>query len=84
MKVIGLPKDPKWKKFPCTCKGKIDLCNHCKFEIAEQSIPTENFKMIESAYDKDGKRTGKKLTKTITEIKIITGRHQDVQGWTWQ
>jgi len=86
MKINNLVKNPRWKisNPKCTCKGKLDDCIHCKYSKAEQSIPTENFKMIESVYDKDGKRTAKKLTKTISEINIITGSHQDVQGWTWQ
>jgi len=84
MKVNNLIKDPKWKKvLVCICEGKIDLCDHCKYSKAEKSIPSENFKVIEPIYDKRGKPTGKKLTRTINEINVLIGSHDDVQGWTF-
>jgi len=84
MIVSGLIDNPKWKSvLVCTCQGKIDLCNHCKYTKAEQSIPKENFKVNADIVDKNGKVT-KKQTRIIKEIRIISGSHDDVQGWTWQ
>ena len=84
MKVNGLIDNPKWKKvLVCTCKGKIDLCLHCKYSKAEQSIPTENFTVKDSKLDKKGKPTGEIISRTIKEITIIQGDHDDVIAWKW-
>jgi len=84
MKVNNLVKDPKWKKIiSCTCHGKeLDLCLHCRYSRAEQSIPTENFKVNDDIRDKNGKVT-KKQTRTINEITLKIGSRDDVIGWEW-
>jgi len=83
MKVIGLPKDPKWKKIlVCTCEGKIDLCNHCKYTKAEKSIPSKDFKIQQSIFDKNGKII-KTVSKTIKEVTIVRGSHDDIIGWNF-
>jgi len=81
MKINNLVKDPKWKKvLVCTCKGKLDLCLHCKFSKALESVPKENFKVNDDIRDKNGKIT-KKQTRIVKEIRILSGSHDDVQGW---
>jgi len=82
MKVNNLIKGiPKWKKvLVCTCEGKIDLCNHCKYTKAEQSIPSKDFKVSNDVMDKNGKVT-KKQTRIVKQITILYGSRQDVQGW---
>ena len=82
MKVNGLIDNPKWKNFACTCKGKeLDLCLHCRYEIAENSIPSKDFKIQEHTFDKNGKIT-KTITRTIKEIEVKNGSvHQNVIGW---
>jgi len=81
MKVNGLVKNPKWKKvLVCTCEGKLDLCLHCKFSNALESVPSENFRVNDDIRDKNGKVT-KKQTKIVKEITIVKGSHDDVIGW---
>lgn len=83
MKVNGLIDNPKWKKvLVCTCEGKINLCDHCKFSKALESVPSENFKVNGDEYDKKGKVT-KKQTRIVKEITIVKGSHDDVIGWTF-
>jgi len=84
MKVNNLIKGiPKWKKvLVCTCKGKIDLCLHCKYSKALESVPTKDFKIQEHTFDKNGKIT-KTTTRTIKEIELVIGSHQDVIGWNF-
>jgi hypothetical protein len=89
MKVNGLIKNPKWKKIlVCTCKGKIDLCDHCKYSKAEQSIPSKDFSIIVNEIKESvGKTIGSKPTTTTTKTKIIKeitlkiGSRDDVIGW---
>jgi len=83
MKVNGLIDNPKWKSvLVCTCEGKIDLCLHCKYSKALESVPSENFKVNDDIRDKNGKVT-KKQTKIIKEITIVKGSHDDVIGWNF-
>ena len=83
MKVNNLEKNPKWKKvLVCTCEGKIDECNHCKYTKAEKSIPSKDFKIQESVLDKNGK-TIKTTTRTVKEITLKIGSHGDVMGWAF-
>ena len=90
MKVNNLIKNPKWKNvLVCTCKGKIDLCLHCKYSKAEESIPSKDFSVnvnvIKESVDKKGKVTTTTTTKTkiIKEVTLKIGSHQDVIGWEW-
>jgi len=83
MKVNGLIDNPKWKSvLVCTCKGKIDLCNFCRFFKAEKSIPSKDFKIQEHTFDKNGKIT-KTTTRTVKEIRLVIGSHDDVIGWNY-
>lgn len=83
MKVNGLIDNPKWKKIlVCTCEGKIDLCNFCKYTKAEKSIPSKDFKIQQSIFDKNGKII-KTVSKTIKEVTIVRGSHEDVIAWSW-
>ena len=83
MKVNNLISNPKWKKvLVCTCKEKIDLCLHCKYSKALESIPTKDFKIEEPSFDKNGKII-KTVTRTVKEITIVNGSHDDVIGWNF-
>jgi len=83
MKVNNLINNPKWKKvLVCTCKGKINECLHCKYSKAEKSVPKENFKVNDDLFDKNGK-VSKKQTRTVKEISLIIGSHDDVIGWNF-
>jgi len=83
LKVNGLIENPKWKNFGCTCqKIELSLCTHCRYEIAEKSIPSKDFKIQEHTFDKNGKIT-KTTTRTIKEISLVIGSHDDVVAWSW-
>jgi len=83
MKVIGLMPNEKihWKKFSCTCDGKMEKCKVCKYTIAQNSIPKKDFFVKQIELDKKGKPTGKIIDKKISEITIVRGSDDDVQGW---
>jgi len=87
MNIIGLIKEPRWKKIiSCTCHGKeLDLCLHCKYSEREKSIPKNDFKIkeIKKSIDDKGKTTITEKLRTVKEITIVRGRHQDVIGWTY-
>lgn len=69
--------DAKWKKLNCNCDIDPD-CKACQFKKAEESIPKDEFTVSE--YDDEGNKIG---NKTITEIKIVRGKYDDVMGWTF-
>ena len=66
-------KSKRWKGLLKHNADEVD-CLHCKYTRAEQSVPTKDFK----AWDK---KSG--TVKTVTEITIKYGRHDDVIGWTF-
>jgi len=79
MKVIGLIKNPKWKKF--LKHDELDInCNHCKFQEAEDSIPKENF-VYKKIKDSKSKSV---ISVTVKEISIVTGSQDEVIGWNYQ
>jgi len=81
MKVNNLPINPRWKisNPKCTCEGKLDECIHCRYEIAEKSIPSKNFLINRPTKEKP---TTKKMV-TISEVTLQLGRHGDVIGWAF-
>jgi|TARA_R110000823_G_C15728230_1_gene479450 hypothetical protein len=69
-----------WQKIPCTCnKGSvikehpIQPCEFCRCEIAWKSVPQRSF-IVKDQKGKD---------KTINEISLKRGKHEDIQGWSW-
>lgn len=60
----------QWKNFKHI---DADDCPHCKFTIAENSIPTNEFEFK----DKLGNPV------IVTEIKIIRGKYGDCIGWVF-
>ena len=81
LKINGLIESPLWKKMSCTCKKGIVMeehpvktCLHCQYTIAENSIPKSEF----TVKDSKGK------SKTITEITLKHGSHDDCIGWEWR
>jgi hypothetical protein len=90
LKINNLKDDSKilWKKMSCTCNKDnvmeshpVKVCLHCKYEICENSMPRKSFTVNEPVLDKDNRFTGKVKTKEITEITIVRGSHDDIQGW---
>ena len=78
MKVIGLKDKPKWRDILVEdCNGKLEECLHCRYSKAEKSIPKTNFTVME----KD--ENGNEVLRTISEIKIIRGSHDDIIGWSF-
>lgn len=81
MEIEDNVNNPKWKEIPCTCdhssvltKFPIKDCIHCKCELAENSIPKNNFNSI----DKNDNEI------VISKIKVIRGsKYDDCIGWTF-
>ena len=71
----------QWKKFSCTCNGKMEKCKVCRYKMAEESIPKKDFIVKQAEFDKKGKPTGKTIDKKITQITIVRGSDDDVIGW---
>ena len=74
----------------CTCnKGNVmeshpvKTCLHCKYQICQDSMPRESFKVNQEVMDKNGKPTGKLIQKEIKEITIVRGSHDDILGWNF-
>mgnify|MGYP003678073618 CR=1 FL=1 len=92
LKINNLKDDNKiiWKKMSCTCNKDnvmqshpVKICLNCKYQICEDSMPRESFKVNQHVVDKDGKPTGKLIQKEITMITIVRGSHDDIQGWVF-
>ena len=81
--------NPLWKSIPCHCAhdGNVEYdyplieCLHCRYEICENSCPTESFIINEQILDKDNKPTGETKQREIKEITLINGKHGDLIGW---
>lgn len=87
MKINGLIKKARWENISCCCgkdvKDSFPLkeCLHCKFNQCWKSVPQQNFK-INRPEMKNGKPTGKTITREIKEITLVRGdRFEDVIGW---
>tara|TARA_R110000737_G_C14347009_1_gene444404 strand:+ start:64 stop:342 length:279 start_codon:yes stop_codon:yes gene_type:complete len=88
LKINGLMDSPLWYKMKCSCKKgvvmeshPVKICLHCKYEICENSMPRNNFKVQDNILDKNGKPTGKTTPREIKEITIVRGSHDDITGW---
>lgn len=81
MEIIDNVNNPKWNLIPCTCDHHSPLtefpaidCVHCKCELAENSIPKNDF-IIK---DENGNDI------TITKIKVYRGsKIDDCIGWSF-
>lgn len=80
MKVIGLIIKPRWKKFSCTCNKELSLCSICRYEIAENSIPSKDFTVKEIEI-KNGKLTGKTISRKINQVKLVNDVNDGCIGW---
>jgi len=67
----------RWEMLTCTCDSD-PLCNRCDFEAAENSIPTNEFK-VKDLLD-DGKVGPER---TVTKITVLRGSMDDVIGWVF-
>lgn len=75
-------QNPKWELIPCSCDHSSILtefplkdCIHCKCDLAEKSIPKNDFVIKDP-------ETGDNLT--ITKIKVIRGStYDDCIGWSY-
>ena len=78
MKLNKEIKNPKWKLYFKHEPNNID-CKHCKYQKAEDSIPTEDFEIRETDPE-----TNETTTRTITEITLDYDDNECVRGWSWQ
>ena len=76
MKLNKEIKNPKWKNFFKHDENNID-CKHCKFQKAADSIPQDDFKINELNDD------GTIKVRTVKEVTLVYGQHEDVIGWTF-
>ena len=92
LKINNLKDDNKiiWKKMKCTCNKEdvmeshpVKICLHCKYEIAENSMPRNSFNVLDNVIDKNGEPTGKTKLREVKEITIVRGSHDEIQGWTF-
>ncbi len=90
MKINKTLKHPRWYDIHCCCgittedKHPIKECLHCKFEACEKSLPKKDFQVCYPVFDEKGNDTGKKETKTISEVTIVRGdKYQDIIGWSF-
>ena len=90
LKINNLMDNDKilWKKIPCTCNKDdliqshpVKICLHCKYEICENSMPRNSFKVLDQDYDIKGNPKGKPREREIKEITIVRGSHDDIVGW---
>ena len=89
MKINGLKKKALWENIKCCCiKGDVEHsyplseCKHCKYNECWLSVPQDDFKVKESEMKND-KPTGKIITRTIKEITLVRGSHEDIIGWNF-
>jgi hypothetical protein len=80
LKINGLKSHCRWEDIPCCCgtevmdKHPIKDCNHCKFDQAKQSMPTNCFTV----------KTNEGKTRVITEIHLKYGdKFEDLIGWSF-
>ena len=89
MKINNSLDHARWESIPCGC-GKevmdsfpIKECLHCKFDQCWQSVPKKDFKVNQPEI-KNGKLTGKTITREIKEITLFRGeKFHDIIGWTF-
>jgi len=91
MKINGLIEKPRWYDIPCKCNHDsieteypIAECLHCKFQAQEDSLPLEDFKIIENDVDEENNILESTHEKTVNEITIVRGKkYEDIIGWTF-
>ena len=75
LKIHNLKDNDKimWKKIKCCCvtgdqehSYPFTKCLHCKYQQAEDSLPTQSFTINEPVLDKDNRFTGKVKERKIT------------------
>jgi|TARA_R110000796_G_C14322623_1_gene408036 hypothetical protein len=83
LKINNRNEDPLWKKISCKCHtSDIELkyplieCVHCNCKRADDSIPTESFKINQPVFNKQGKFIENK----VVEVKEITLTNCDKYG----
>jgi|TARA_B110000014_G_C19901585_1_gene466482 hypothetical protein len=85
MKINNSLDIARWEKLPCVCNMDNETqcypfvtCQHCKFKQSWESVPQENFTVIDLDQDE------KEVTRTVKEITLIRGPDlQDVIGWIY-
>ncbi len=83
MKINNSLDVARWEKLPCSCKViEIECypfvsCEHCNCQECWDSVPKENFDIIELDDD------NKKVTRTVSEITLIRGKLDSIIGWVY-
>tara|TARA_R110002051_G_scaffold220668_1_gene284454 strand:- start:1603 stop:1884 length:282 start_codon:yes stop_codon:yes gene_type:complete len=90
LKINNRKENPLYLKIKCVCnKNNIETCYplvdciHCHCKRADDSIPTQSFKVKQPIYDKHGKDKGMEQI----EIKEITlsncNKYGSCLGWSF-
>ena len=85
MKINNSLDIARWEKTKCSCNHDdieqchpIHNCTHCKSQEAWDSVPKENFTVIDVNEKKE------RVTRVVDEITLVRGHDlQDVIGWTF-
>ena len=74
----------KWKKvLKCDCTKvnginmDLDSCKFCTYTEREESIPKNDFKILDLDENEN------EVERTVTKIKLVLGKDDDVIGWTF-
>ena len=90
MKINNSLDVARWEKLPCKCNHDnieqcypISKCEHCRCQECWDSVPNEDFTIIEGEYDEDGNLISTH-DKVINEITLVRGHNlHDVIGWSY-
>ena len=89
MKINNSLDVARWEKLKCSCRHTnvleeypIHKCEHCRCKEAWDSVPQEDFTVIQPDVDENNNTLETTHIKTINEITLIRGHDlQDVIGW---
>lgn len=77
-----------WEKITCKCNHSsveteypISECLHCKCQEAWESVPQEDFTVMQPDLDENNNALETTHSKTVNEITLIRGKYEDVIGW---
>jgi len=91
MKINNYLDKAKWEDLPCKCDNSsieteypIANCEHCRCQECWDSVPKEDFTIIDLDVDDEGNPTGTTHERIVSEITLVRGKkYEDVIGWTF-
>lgn len=91
MKINNSLEEARWEKLTCKCNHDnpeecypIAKCEHCRCQECWDSVPKEDFTIIEQDFDEEGNPLETTHERIVNEITLVRGHHlQDVIGWSF-